>query len=192
MEKRSKDYKTLPEMIKDIPGERTVKIGAKDGSGFFFVGSNKYLVENLEDISARVWNETVRMKNQAEKEFQTYRTGNAASIKIYINQELRKDEPNFTTEGYMRFLAAFFHTMQVKRGTMVRRVNDWRNYIHLEAREIVDMFEADPVVDDAVIIIVTGTELGAYWTSDEVTEPVRFGKPQEKTLLRPADFEEDW
>ena len=190
MEKQSKDYKTLPEVIKDIPDGKTVKIGAKDGSGFFFVGSKEYLAEHLDDISDRVWNETVRMKNQAEKEFQTYRTGNAASIKIYINRELRKDEPNFTAEGYIKFLSAFFHTLDVKRGTMVRRVNDWGKYIHLEAREVVDVYEADPVVDDAVNIIVTGTELGAYWTSDEVTEPVRFGKPQEKTLQR--HFEEDW
>ena len=150
-----------------------VKIGASGGSSFFFVGSAQEYLEKAKTCDELCLDEakqTIR-NNKAN----LIRLDNDLTWERFVaikEDEARKQGIRDTK--YMINEAQFIiHQHRVEKKIKRCEKNLAKNELYLEnfimpsEREVEDFFIADPIVDTAYVIIISGTELGKYWTLEE-------------------------
>ena len=159
----------LSELLKTLPPDKHIKIGAKDGSNYFYVG-------NPADMLA-----TFKKKNKCYQQYDKMIFDAAEHLVSKIEAEIK-----LLYSGIAR------QESEMVRQTIIERIiNADRRYsdalekrnmiVPLAEREIFRTFEADEIVDEGTTaIIVDGTEFGRFWTYDEGN--LGFGKKILTTL----------
>lgn len=168
--------KKLVTAVKALNSDTRIKVGAKDGSAFFYVGTAGDFLENLEAYNSECEGETIRKYRNAKKEYERYASGDPGSIEAFIRLQSRRETPVITFDGYLEFLRQYFHQLEVRRSVLRTRTADKENYKHLRNRGLVEAYKADPVADPDcdMILITTGVEYGGYWLTSEVQKPIAF------------------
>lgn len=164
---------TFEEALEKYKPNTKIKIGADDGTGFFYVGTVGDIVDGMskfEKIDHAYYKN--RLKS-ARQEFAS-EVNRDVSIMAYAKNVFNRVNANksignpFSEEDYQRFVAHHFKLLNAKYKTKLEEEEANNNYIPLSRRTVSGTFKAaKPVDDNVTVIMVSGYEKGAYWTYDE-------------------------
>ena len=164
----------LRKFLEEIKDRDTkIKIGAKNGSGFFYVGtvgdfldkSEKYEQADIIYFDNRVKraNENLEMMLNADTSFSGF------AKKQYRKWENTSTRPNFSTDAYYLFLRGHAAQLLKKFQSYISERTIRSERTSLMSRVVTDHFIADKIVEpgNVMVIQIDGKESGQYWTTDE-------------------------
>lgn len=161
----------LIELLQGLDPEQPIKIGAKDGSSFFYVGTPADMLATFDTSSKRYGEYDMVIYRSYERTIKNYEIeANAAYENAMKDAEKRGAE--LTAKGFKKALRIIFNSDASKailkvEDKLAKAKAHQRQTKSMQDREVMDYFKADKVVDDALAIIVEGFEYGRYWTMDE-------------------------
>ena len=150
--------------------EYRIKVGTVDGYGFFFCGTTTELKEVVADLEEELHDECRRIAEDTKKRFNAF-TRRDTSPSGYAGKAYRRSGRPATYEEYENFVKGYFKELAVKYNTMkeAERRRDVRT--PLSERKIVETYKSISE-DDTWIVIITGEDVGKYWTEKEYKEGV--------------------
>lgn len=173
---------SLKTFLKLRDRDTRIKVGAQNGSGFFYMGTVGDFLDNSEkyeqaDISYYD-NRVKRADDNLQAMLNVDTSFSGFAKKQYRKWENAGVRPNFSTDAYNLFL----------RGHAEQLVKKFQSYINerkyrgertpLMNRKVTDFFAADKVVEpeDVLVLKIDGRESGQYWTFDEAesTPAIKF------------------
>lgn len=174
---------TLINAIKTIVDKKDtakIKIGATDGSSFFFVGTVGEFIEESDKINRVVLTydketlenakETLRRTKgfgRSYTAFESKEKARVAKLKEKSPKKYKKLKPDLSDENFDRYLKRVDARIKNLEATIKRKEGVLSGPLMCD-REISEHFVADSVVDeDTIVIIVCGDENGRYWSFDE-------------------------
>ena len=153
----------IKEILKDYPEDYNLKIGAKDGNGYFYCGTVGDWLQNGDSYSdtlkENIRTKLIKYKNTCE------------SLILNFCKDILKDSESghITTGNYSETLEA--QILNISRGINTKNNAKKRlnSYVRINDREVVETFEADLAVEypECLTILVKGTESGKYWCTEE-------------------------
>lgn len=164
----------LIELLQTLDPEQPIKIGAKDGSSFFYVGTPADMLATFDTSSKRYGEYDMVIYKSYEKAIKRYEM---EASEAYDNAMKYAQEhgAELTAKGFKRALRTIFNSDTSKailkvEDKLAKATAHQRKTKSMQGRDVMDSFKADKVVDDALAIIVEGFEYGRYWTMDEATK----------------------
>lgn len=174
----------LIELLQTLDPEQPIKIGAKDGSSFFYVGTPADMLATFDTSSKRYGEYDMVIYRSYERAIKNYEIeANAAYESAMKDAQERGAE--LTAKGFKKALRIIFNSDASKailkiEDKLAKTTAHQRQTKSLQDREVMDSFIADKVVDDCFAIIVEGFEYGRYWTMDEAPKDGDTVKPSIK------------
>lgn len=171
----SKKNPTLRKLLRQMEPGTKVKIGAKNGSGYFYVGESDEFESHYEKYNLMIegyWktrqtNAETRLKELIQRE---------CTLEYFILHELRSQKPNLTVDGYRAYLTRCLSSVWNAHKSIEKIKSIRENLQKLEAREVLDSFMSDNAADPGYRNIqITGFEMGRFWYS---------GEAQKKPVMR--------
>ena len=166
----------LIELLKTLDPEQPIKIGAKDGSSFFYVGTPADMIATFDTSSTRYGEYDMVIYKTYEKAIKRYEE--EASI-AYDNamKDAQERGAELTAKGFKKALRLIFNSDASKailkvEDKLAKAKTHQRQTKSMQDRNVMDSFKADNVVDDCLAIIVEGFEYGRYWTMDEAPKGI--------------------
>ena len=172
-------------MVLDIIEDKTqkIKIGADNGSSFFYVGTVEDFTANeskYEQADISYYDNCVK---SAEDNLDALLNADT-SFSGYAKAQYRKwvtvsARPNFSTSAYSVFLENHAHQLMVKFDSLIKERKNRLERLVLMERPVTQKFNADITVepDGVIVLSVKGNEIGAFWTTDEADGPqIKFGR----------------
>lgn len=165
----------LNELLETLEPEQHIKIGAKDGSSFFYVGTPADMLATFDTSSVRYGEYDMVIYRSYEKAIK--RLELEVSI-AYDNamEDAQKRGAELTAKGFKKALKTIFRSELALKilkveGKLAEVITHQRQTKSMQDREVMESFNADKVVDDSLNIIVEGFEYGRYWTYEESDKP---------------------
>lgn len=168
----------LKKFLEGIEDKDTkIKVGANNGSGYFYVGTVGDFLDNSEkydqaDVSyfdnrVKRANDNLEMMLNADTSFSGF------AKKQYRKWENTATRPNFSTDAYDLFLRSHSDQLFKKFRTYINERKYRADRTPLMSRCITNSFYADKVVEPAGVIVIQieGRESGQFWTMDEAEWP---------------------
>lgn len=158
----------LSQLLKTIDDNRLLKIGSDDGHSYWIVGTPDFIRKNQGDINQAAYEYLCKVLHNAEEELAaTLR--NPPTLTSYASEKANScSEPSFSLNEYIKQVEKWFYTIKVRKRSVENRTKALDNRKPIMSREVVEWTESDPAADNGVIrIIVSGTENGKFWTTDE-------------------------
>lgn len=168
----------IMQAIKKLPHDRILKIGAESGTSFFFVGTKKDFVMNIDKYSEALRKDAEEKKKKAKMALDSY-LKKPVGIEVYIRENMNREQQKgfdldsikswFSWESYIEWLEGKLDKCKTKYASYVKRCVEAKEFAPLNLRKVIEVRDADEIIEPsgATIIIITGYENGAYWTSDE-------------------------
>ena len=139
---------TLNEFLENYEG--LIKVGAAQGSGYFYIGQADTLLDGMEvyDLKVRMY-EKKRMDRSAHK------------------LELMLSHPIEDLGDPALYKKALIEEEKQKR--LVQRWSDsYNNHIYLGERQVMQTYPLHVYDEEYLAVIIDGDTFGAYWTADEL------------------------
>lgn len=194
MSEKEKKRKFL-EVLQEMDPNTVIKVGAKDGSSFFYIGFAGYMLDHISDISGQILTDWRRLlKNAESKAFST--AGNLITYQEYCQRQILKMtrdysfKPVFKYAEYLDMLDKYSRILDTNIKNCNRIHGIIASFQFLDKRYVADCFKADPVVDDTTVVIVDGKESGAYWKASEI-EPGTNNLKLHSDNTTPQDADDD-
>ena len=172
---------TITKRLLALPPDQKIKIGAKGGTSFFYIGTAEDFVDNIwpYTTAAREWNNgnCARAENLLRQAL-----GKDHSPRDYCEKILLDPLSYPTMQGYQSYVENYFANIATQKKYYERALKSKNCFRPLYEREVLEERKAD-ADPGYLILIITGMESGIYWTSDEVTPP-------SLTFVRSADHAE--
>lgn len=145
--------------------ERNVKIGAKDGSAFFYCGSLTKLKYSLDIIDDNLQNWYLQRVEETKAKLQRA-LNREWSPAVYASCRYRRSGTVGTYEEYLKAVQAYFAELEKIRREHQTAKEKCENREPLYLREVYEFYES---IDEpgTLIVIITGDETGKYWTTHE-------------------------
>lgn len=98
------------------------------------------------------------------------------------NQTVNPVDWKVALEGYYTYLRNYFHEISIKRNTVIQRQQRLFRLVPLKKREVKKCFVADDAVEPikCVVVVLEGSEPGAFWYTDEVVRLPRLAFRKEE------------
>lgn len=149
-------------------GDQRLKLGS--ASGFWYVGTVGDFLDRIECINESVENYAYSQLQFAEQNYSILQR-KWSDYQKQVLSELMKDDHKITVDSYVETAAKLFKAIDTAR----RRVKMWRRrklcFEHVANRAVKECEFSDPAADLGVLrCVITGYEVGAYWTTDEAKE----------------------
>lgn len=170
----------LKSFLTKIPESKVLKLGAADGSCFIFIGKKDELARNAKSYDGLL---SAMWKHREEKSHILYETDrlHPRTIEGYLasrfprsTEESLDTAPVMSAEDLLKYLNQYFERLS-------RSFNCWKSIqrkarllVPLMKRRVTEYYESDPIVDDALIVLVEGYEQGTLWTVKEAEERGHF------------------
>lgn len=171
----------LKKFLEKQERETKIKIGADNGSSWFYVGTVGDFLDNEETYEEKDISYFDNRVNSASDNLDIALNADT-SYSGYAKQQYRQwknksTRPNFTVQGYNTFLEYTAKQMTIKFQSFVKERTIRAERLPIMSREIVETRKADRVADPGVLnILITGYEKGAFWVTEEADGPtVKFG-----------------
>ncbi|MBR5279961.1 MAG: hypothetical protein IKU26_03210 [Clostridia bacterium] len=163
------------EAIAKYPAEQKLKIGAADGTGWWYVGT-------VGDV--RMWNEALDEKchkyamdiqKNAVKSLNA-RLKNQPTPEAFARAQIKKAEDtgeylDLSREAYQAALEKYFADVRKAISYLKTASQRLKEYVKLQDKPVVDCAMCDPAADfDTLRVITEGYENGAFWTTDEAVK----------------------
>lgn len=159
--------KSLKRTLRDLNPEQKIKVGTKDSSAYFYVGTADDMLQNMQMYNAYCKLFTEKCRRRAENNLKNA-LDRWFTPAEYAKVEIQTSKPNLTSEGYFKALDLWFKNIERLNGTKRRKEEIDENYVKLDEREVLEAEMSDPTADYGVMrIIIRGHENGKYWVSCE-------------------------
>lgn len=168
----------LIELLQTLDPEQPIKIGAKDGSSFFYIGTPKDMLATFDTSSTRYAEYDMVIYKSYERAIKRYEEQVSDSYNAAMKYA-QEHGAELTSKGFKKALRTIFNSDTAKNilkmeNKLAEAEAHQRQTKSMQDRDVVDSFNADKVVDEGTLaIIVEGFEYGRYWTKDEA--PKGFG-----------------
>lgn len=174
---------TLEKHLEGIENKATkIKIGAANGSSFFYCGTVEDFTANAdkyEELNISHWDIRVdRANDKLDKELNEDTSYSGYTKAQFRRWKSTNTRPNFTMDGYEHFLKDHAKLLEQKFQTLINERKGRADRVALMSRVVTDSFLANTTIepDETRVIMVEGTERGAFWTTSEAGEPtMRYG-----------------
>ena len=135
--------------------DTAIKLGSKDGSGFFYCGTIRDLMNKCGTYDEILYNREAHLIKRCQERIRQMENGP-------VPEHMDKDQ--------------FDAELERRRARLAWLQESHKNYIHLADREVIQDYDATGFDEGAIIVIIEGYENGAYWTLDEVKTPMSFAR----------------
>lgn len=183
------DPKTLRlgDMLATMDPAREIKIGAENGSSYFYAGTVADIIENGPLYSRKLLNYAKLLSTNASADLeQTLR--NPPTLQRYALIQIKAQSPDYTYDGFKAMASIWLKTVRKRIENKTRRERQYREYVDLFSRTVHKSFDADAIAgEDATVIIVEGFEYGQYWTTGDANGHCSLGL----SMYNGQDFDED-
>lgn len=163
---------TILEAIAKYPEDQKIKIGAKDGTGWWYVGLAGDVRLSIEALDEKCLKYAMDIQKNAVKSLNT-RLKNQPTPEVFARAQIKKAEDSreyldLSREAYQAALEKYFtdvHKAVTHLKTVSKRLKE---YVKLQERPVVDCSMSDPAADAGTVRVLTeGYEYGAFWATDE-------------------------
>lgn len=145
------------EFVETLPPDKMIKLGAIDGSGFFYCGSAGDILANMESYNEMLLRRMKKIMRKCEN-----RISQLENILAII------EDPK---------IREYNEHELIRRKNRLKDLNNLlETFTDLSEREIIEHYPSIEFDGEAVIIIVKGCEYGSYWSLDEVKSPMAFSE----------------
>ena len=148
---------TFSEFLEKQDMARMMKLGSLDGSGFYYCGTVGDILSRMETYNRILYGREVHLISRCIERINQMEAAGPMSV-----------DPNIV--GQWR------HEVERRKNRLEWLWHNHAHYISLADREVVEHYDATGYDEGAVIVILEGYENGAYWTLDEVKEPMSFAR----------------
>lgn len=139
--------------MKKVAPDYPIKLAANDGSQFFFIGTASELEEKaaeLEKTSAEAI--AVKVNNTVKAISETLKS---------LGENLKKHKKDPKQSKHLAQEALKKVKSINKR--LIKLCDTEEIFFPLMDRKITDIFKADPIVDESIVVYVDGIEVGSMW-----------------------------
>ena len=169
---------TIKDFMNQADATKKIKIGATEGSAFFFVGTVEEFLTNIDAIekddlaylNAKASNTATQIEKDKWKCNRTAFNDHIDRCKRNAEAAHRPYIEDRSDKAYERYLKALERKIKKANGKL-KQLNEFldpENYQPILEREVADIFPASDVVDTNTTVIITfGFEVGRYWTFNE-------------------------
>lgn len=166
--------KTLPEVLWELPEDYNLKVGAIDGSTFFYLGTVSDLRGKMESRSEELMQMTIQARDKATKRTEASRR---TYQKLALQLAQRMEEAGLTNEEQTTWRTSLKNQRRLinqleSLATAARKAA--LEFKPLSRRVVLEAYMATHEIDpQTIIVIVTGCEIGKYWVREEApTTPI--------------------
>lgn len=154
---------TLKRILRELDPNQKIKVGSKESSCFWYVGTADDMLKNLQVYNAYCDLHIDTMRSNAEGNLKRALAA-FPSPADYARCELECKKPRLTAEGYMSALNVWFADIIRLNEKKEQKVRWDKEYQRIDDREVLESTMSDPTVENDVMrIIVHGHEHGKYW-----------------------------
>ena len=150
-----------------------IKIGAKDGTGWWYVGTVADVRQYLEVLNDKCFKYATTVQKNAVETLDT-RLKKWPTPETYARLQLRRHadgrDSDLSLGGYTDTLKQWFADAWLAQRHLEQASARLKHYVPLSLREVVDVSKSEPCEsgDPGVIrILLAGYEYGAFWTTTE-------------------------
>lgn len=151
---------------------RIYKIGAKDGSGFFFIGTGQEFLDKVDNLDLDLRKSAEQIAASGRKICRKYCV-EAPSISQYLTEAMTAADANdgkgfkVSFDGYLAMCKKYVDQSNARYKGMVKKEKYAKDWQMLHKREVVESYRSEDE-PGGLIVIVTGNEAGRYWSLSEV------------------------
>lgn len=157
----------IKEILVNYNSEKKLKVGAENGSAFFYCGTVGDFIANITDYSLLCKQNALDTFERAKSRLD-YRVKNPPTVETFVQSEMKNDKKDFSMDNFFRYVQHYFKSLDRLINSLENAKSKLEKFKPLTEREVVEIREADPVADqDVTIAIITGYEAGSYWTAKE-------------------------
>lgn len=161
------NHTILADLLATLPADRRLKLGAHNGSSFFYVGTVADVRENMDLYSRKLRNYAKMQLINAKADLEQ-KLRNPPTLQRYAMAQVKTEKPDWTIDGFHAQAAGWLRDVKRLAGNLDKADRQYKAFADLPIREVLSHFDADPLVDtDTTVIIVEGFEKGRYWTASE-------------------------
>lgn len=158
--------KKLWNAIKNYDGQ--VKVGARDGSGYFYMGTGDDLRTHLDKYEEMLRRYEADRVTKARDRVEFMKSHQPDALSFVTKFE------DGTSDMFLQYLDEWLNEYRRRLARQRLAEEDYRQRKRLADRQVVKEYTATNFDEGAKILIIDGGAYGAYWTFDEVAEPMKF------------------
>ena len=156
----------LKEYLKSLDSNATIKVGGKDGSGYFYVGTPADMLENMDKYNGMLIKSADKQVKFARDELDWFIEGLVTDVKV---AGLRIDS------NHLKDVLEYCLKDETLKAA-IKSKNKYESYKRhrgvmgvLGEREVEEEIPADSAADEGVqIVLVSGYEIGRFWFTGDV------------------------
>lgn len=157
----------LADLLATLPADRRLKLGAHNGSSFFYVGNVADCRENIDLYSRKLRNYARLQLINAQADLEQ-KLRNPPTLQRYAMAQVKMEKPDWSIDGFKAHAAGWLRDVKRTSANLNKSDRQYDAFTDLPIREVLSQFDADPQVEtDTTVIIVQGFEKGRYWTAAE-------------------------
>jgi hypothetical protein len=157
----------IEEILVNYNSEKKLKVGAENGSAFFYCGTVGDFIANITDYSLLCKQNALDTFERAKSRLD-YRVKNPPTVETFVQSEMKNDKKDFSMDNFFRYIQHYFKSIDRLINSLENAKIKLEKFKPLSERETIEIREADPIADqNATIMIITGYEVGSYWTVEE-------------------------
>lgn len=163
----------LKEFLEELDASTKIKIGAENGSSFFYVGVVEDLLNNLSQYDEKDHKHYDDRVNNVERRLQVALNKDTSysgfAKRQYNDWKNKKRKPIFDVDSYNVFLKKHSESIQKLFESLVKEKTIRFERKKLGVREVINTFVADTNVEPVmcIVIIIEGDECGVFWDTNE-------------------------
>lgn len=186
----------INKFIQTLPDDQMIKVGSKNGCGWWYVGQVSDFIKKMTDISLELQKSLKSAEKAAERNLDS-KLRNWPTPERYTRFQLRKNdfEKSLTYNAYNAWLTGWFISVAKQKKAVIKAKENTKSFIELSKREVIETSKADEAIEeDCILILVEGVEDGMFWSTDEAEKlpaiGIRGPISQENDLTIPEMEEE--
>lgn len=159
----------IGKFIQTLPDDQMIKVGSKNGCGWWYVGQVSDFIKKMTDISLELQKSLKTTEKAAERSLDS-KLRNWPTPERYARFQLRKNdfEKSLTYNAYNTFLTGWFISVAKQKKAVIKAKENTKSFIELPKREVIETSKADEAIEeDCIRILVEGVEDGMFWSTDE-------------------------
>lgn len=154
---------TLLAEIKKHPAEKLLKVGASDGTSWFYVGTCGDFIENCMDYDDACRRNAIRRREAAKRRFDEHLSRDMTPAQ-FVRRQLR-DGSKIWPGDYEDTVRLWLKEAEALHNRFDANRIYAENYRCLYQRGVVEASEAEE--PDTLRVVVTGNEVGAFWETTD-------------------------
>ena len=163
----------IMEAVAAYDAGQKIKIGAKEGTGWWYVGTVGDVRQYLEVLNDKCLKYAWAVQKNAVETLDT-RLKKWPTPESFARLQLRRaadgKDLDLSMDSYLAAVKQYFADVWLAQRHLEQATARLRGYIPLAFREVVDVSKSEPCEsgDPGVVrVLLAGYEYGAFWTTDE-------------------------